>query len=95
MTAKDQEQPLLSAWLDIAWKHKWLMLAFAGLVLGSTVLYTRSQTKLYRAATQVVIDLVAPQYLPRRGAEVVQLGTGNAWSTVEFFETQYRIIRSR
>ena len=45
--------------------------------------------------TQVVIELHAPRYLPRRGAEVLSLGSGNSWNTREFFETQYRIIKSR
>jgi len=31
----------------------------------------------------------------RGGGEVVSLGTGGSWNTKEFFETQYRIIRSR
>ncbi|MBU1899017.1 polysaccharide biosynthesis tyrosine autokinase [Myxococcota bacterium] len=77
------------------WKHKWLMLTFSVLVMASTVIVTKRQTKIYRATTQIVIDLAAPKYLPSRGAEVVSLGTGNSWNTEEFFETQYRIIRSR
>ncbi|MBU0553494.1 polysaccharide biosynthesis tyrosine autokinase [Myxococcota bacterium] len=71
------------------------MLTFSVLVMASTVIVTKRQTKIYRATTQIVIDLAAPKYLPSRGAEVVSLGTGNSWNTEEFFETQYRIIRSR
>lgn len=95
MRPMGEKEPILSIWLDIFWKHKWLVMVFAGLVLASTAVYTRRQTPIYKASTQVVIDLVAPQYLARGGTEVVTLGSGNTWNTSEFFETQYRIIRSR
>lgn len=95
MRGGGEREPILSIWLDIFWKHKWLVMVFAGLVLASTAIYTRRQTPIYKASTQVVIDLVAPQYLARGGTEVVTLGSGNTWNTSEFFETQYRIIRSR
>lgn len=90
-----REENIVIAWLELLWKHKWLMLTFSVLVMASTVIVTKRQTKIYRATTQIVIDLAAPKYLPSRGAEVVSLGTGNSWNTEEFFETQYRIIRSR
>ncbi|MEE2645186.1 MAG: polysaccharide biosynthesis tyrosine autokinase, partial [Myxococcota bacterium] len=48
----------------------------------------------YAAKVQLIIDLEAPQYLPTQGAEVVSLGSQH-WNTKEFFETQFRIIRSR
>lgn len=93
--ARVREDNIVVAWLELLWKHKWLMLTFSALVMISTVVITKRQTKIYRATTQIVIDLVAPKYLPSRGSEVVSLGTGNSWNTGEFFETQYRIIRSR
>ncbi|MEE2757535.1 MAG: polysaccharide biosynthesis tyrosine autokinase [Myxococcota bacterium] len=58
-------------------------------------MYTKRQPRIYEASTQLVIELNAPRYLPRRGAEVVSLGSGTSWNTKEFFETQYRIIKSR
>ncbi len=85
----------LALWFDIVWKHKWLVVAFAVLVLTATTVFTRRQTRIYEATTQIVIDLNAPRYMPQSGAEVVSLGTGNSWNTTEFFETQYRIITSR
>ena len=85
----------LGALLDIVWKHKWLVVAFAVLVMAATTVYTRRQPKIYEATTQLVIDLNAPQYMGRGQGEVVSLGTGNSWNTREFFETQYRIIKSR
>lgn len=85
---------VVGAWLGILWKHKWLVIAFGTLVMVSTFVFTRRQTVIYEASTQIVIDLSAPRYMSG-GSEVVSLGIGNTWNTKEFYETQYRIIRSR
>src|SRR5205823_14555672 len=55
---------------------------------------TFRQQKIYRAEASIVIDLAAPQVLTNM-PEVAKVGDGNYWSTKEYFETQYRIIRSR
>lgn len=90
----DRDTPA-AAWAAILWKHKWLLLAFTALTLTTTLLITRRQPRIYEATTEIVIDLAAPQYLPHGGTEVLSLGSGNSWNTREFFETQYRIIKSR
>ncbi|MGC6416609.1 MAG: GumC family protein [Bradymonadia bacterium] len=95
MVDSQQNEATLSQWAGIVWKHKWLVIAFSALLVSAAVLYTKRQPRIYEASTQMVIDLHAPRYLPRRGAEVVSLGSGSSWNTKEFFETQYRIIKSR
>ena len=95
MSQTREQEVGLGALLDVVWKHKWLVAAFAVLVVAATTVYTRRQPKIYEATTQLVIDHTAPQYLSRGQQEVVSLGTGNSWNTREFFETQYRIIKSR
>lgn len=83
-------------YLQITWKHKRLVLIFAALVIAATVVFTRQQPRIYEAVTQLVIDQSAPQYLPgASGQEVVALGTQNTWNVREYFETQYRILKSR
>ena len=77
-----------------AWGLKWLLIPMMIFTVASAVYYTRQQTKIYRAAVQIIIDLEAPRYLPYSGQDVVRLGSGNSWNTVEFFETQFRIIQS-
>ena len=77
-----------------AWGLKWLLIPMMIVAIASAVYYTRQQTKLYQAASQIIIDLEAPRYLPYNGQEIVRLGTGNTWNTVQFFETQFRIIQS-
>ena len=88
--------PGIGHYLQVVWKHKRLVLAFAGLVIAATVVFTRQQPRIYEAVTQLVIDQSAPQYLPSSaGQEVVALGATNTWNPHEYFETQYRILKSR
>lgn len=91
----EREDAPLAAWAAIVWKHKWLLLVFAGLVITSTIVFTQRQPRVYEASAEIIIDLAAPRYMAGTSAEVVSLGTGNSWNTREFFETQYRIIKSR
>ena len=94
----DREESLIKSslipLLRRAWGLKWLLLPMAVLAIGSAVYFTKQQTKIYQAASQIIIDLEAPRYLPYNSQEVVSLGSGKTWNTVEFFETQYRIIQS-
>jgi len=86
----------LGHYLAVVWKYKWLVLAFGALIVTATVVFTQRQPRIYEAVTHLMIDPNAPQYLPTgSGQEVSPLGTANTWNTREYFETQYRIIRSR
>ena len=95
MNGLKSNQNLYADFIWAVWKRKWLVLGFGILVIAATHVMTKRQTKVYEAVAQIVIDLNAPQYLPRGGTEVVSLGLGAGWNTREFLETQYRIIRSR
>jgi polysaccharide biosynthesis transport protein len=78
-----------------AWRLKWLFFFLGLMIAYGTWHLTKKQTKIYRAGVQIIINLEAPRYLPYNGREVVSLGSGKTWNTKEFFETQFRIIRSR
>lgn len=56
-------------------------------------LWTFRQPKVFEASCAVVIDPSAPQVLSGI-KDVVELGTGTYWANKEFYETQYRVIRS-
>ncbi len=75
--------------------RRWWLIAitFVATVIGTAV-WTSRQVPVYRADASIVIDLTPPQVL-KNVPEVVDLGSGNFWSTKEYFETQYRIMKSR
>ena len=75
-------------------KRLWLIVLVFVVVLGAVSFWTFRQVPIYRAETTIVIDLTPPQVL-KGVSEVVELGSGSFWSTREYFETQYRILKSR
>jgi len=62
------------------------------LVVG--ILVTIRAPRIYRAAAIVFIDLNPPEVLSGV-REVYALGSADYWNSKEYFETQYRVIRSR
>ena len=86
----------LDSYFNTLWRRKWLVLGFIGLVITGAYAFTKRQEKVYEAVSQVVIERSAPQYLTgQAGMDVVSLGVGNYWSSGEYLETQYRILKSR
>jgi len=75
-------------------RRMWLVALVFAIVVGGVAFWTFRQVRYYKAETSIVIDLNPPQVL-KGVSEVVNLGEGNFWSTKEYFETQYRIIKSR
>src|SRR5437016_4241632 len=75
-------------------KRLWLVGAVFVATVTCVAFWTFRQVRIYRAEATVLIDLNAPEVL-KGVPEVVQIGAGGVWSTKEYFETQYRILRSR
>lgn len=75
-------------------KRLWLVGLVFVIVVAGVAAWTFRQVPVYRAEASIVIDPSAPQVL-KNVAEVVETGAGNFWSTREYFETQYRILKSR
>lgn len=75
-------------------KRKWFILLFAALMVAIAMVWTMGQERIYSATCAIVIEAQAPQVLGEI-REAVNIGTGGYWYNREYYETQYRIIRSR
>jgi len=76
-------------------RKRWLAaVLIAGGLVGGVFAWTYRQPKIYEATCSIVIESMAPQVL-QGVKDVVELGTGSFWANREFYETQYRIIRSK
>src|SRR4051812_40580117 len=75
-------------------KRLWLVGVIFVITVAGVAFWTFRQVRVYRTEASVVIDQTPPQVL-KNVPEVIELGTGNYWSTKEYFETQFRVIRSR
>lgn len=91
----DDEQLDLRPYWNTLLKRKWVVLAVFVASVAAISLYTLRQPKVYAAAASLVIDNTTPQVLGENVREVVDVGSGSYWYTKDFYETQYRIIKSR
>jgi succinoglycan biosynthesis transport protein ExoP len=91
----DEEPIDLRKYWEIFLKRKWTILAVFVLVVGVVGVYTLRQPKIYSATATLIIDLQAPQVLGGEVREAIEVGTTGYWYNKEFYETQYRIIKSR
>jgi succinoglycan biosynthesis transport protein ExoP len=77
----------------IALHRKWVILGVAALVLGLFVLKTLREPRVYTATVSLVIELQAPKVLGDQVQDVAE-SSASFWQTKEFFETQFRILKS-
>jgi capsular exopolysaccharide synthesis family protein len=77
-------------------RKRWLAaLSIAGLVIVATAFYTVGQKRIYRATATVLIDANPPKPLGKDVQAVVDIGAGTFWSSREYQQTQFKLIRSR
>jgi succinoglycan biosynthesis transport protein ExoP len=75
-------------------KRKWLILSIAITVPVIAGFLVSKQTKMYQAATSIVIELSVPQYLGSGFRDVVEIEP-SWWSSRENLETEFRVLRSQ
>ncbi|MEP6651720.1 MAG: polysaccharide biosynthesis tyrosine autokinase [Myxococcales bacterium] len=74
-------------------RQRWPVAVVVGvLVVGGVAAWTYKQPRIYESTCSIVIETMAPQVLQVK--DVVELGTGSFWANREFYETQFRIMRS-
>ncbi len=91
-----EEQPInLRAYWEILLKRKWFAVLIFVLTLSVTTAVTLHQKKTYSATASLIIDSSAPQVLGEGVRDVMDTGTGSYWYSKEFYETQYKVLKSR
>ncbi len=81
--------------LHIILKRLWLFLAIVAIGPTVTWLYVRKLPPEYQTAASLVVDNSTPQVLGSQFRDIVDYESGSWWSTREYLETQFQIIRSR
>lgn len=84
----------VAAW-NVLRKHWPTSLITIVLALAVTAFYTLGQKKIYEAEATVMFDPNPPRPLGRQVETVVDMGANSFWNNQEYYETQYRLIRSR
>jgi len=79
----------LREYIRVIRKHAWLVLACFAVIVGAVAIGTYLQQPVYRAATRALIAPEAPRVVN------IQEVTPSGGDSLEFFQTQIQIIRSR
>jgi len=91
----DDGLPIREYWAVIR-KRIWAIIFVATIVMGLGALYLVNKPPIYEAEVTIEIRTAAPQVLGSELEPVIDPAAGASyWSTLEYYETQYRIIRSR
>lgn len=77
------------------WKHRWIVISIMAVTLCVDALWVLRQPKVYAAVATVQFDPSPPRPLGRQVEEVDTGGVGSYWSLRDYYETQYRVARSR
>lgn len=88
------DAPAVDVWhyVGIVRKRIWIITAVVAIGITAAVLYTKRQTRIYRATASVVINPTPPQVFGSKVQEVIQLGAGSYWSNQEYYNTQLQIL---
>lgn len=89
----ESTQFYLQEFLNIVLKRKRLIILFLALVLSVVTLSTLRQKKIYEARTTVEVGAETPNISFYK--EVVSDTPQNWWSIQTYYETQYKILKSR
>ncbi len=92
--SQDAPSPLIEQ-LRTLWKHRWIVLSGVALALCLDALWVLRQPKIFAATTTVQFEPNPPRPLGRQVEDVDTSGTASYWNLREYYETQYRVIRSR
>lgn len=75
-------------------KHWQLFLAVAGAIILGVTFYTLGQKKIYGSSATIIFDPNPPKPLGNQVETVVDMGAGSYWNNREYYETQYKLMRS-
>lgn len=92
--AEESVLPIQQYW-HVILKRVWTILLTSLAIFALVAVYTFKQKKVYEAETSLIINLSTPQVLGREVQPVVDVSQADLWNTEQYFETQYRIIKSR
>src|SRR6187401_385562 len=77
---------------DLLWRRRGMVLTSAAVGLGLGLLVAFLQTPEYRATAMLQIEPPTPVFM---GVSDALVGGGNYWQNADYYNTQYRVLKSR
>lgn len=77
------------------WKHRWIVVCGVALALCLDALWVLRQPKIYAATSVLQFEPNPARPLGRQVEDLDTSGVGSYWNIREYYETQYRVLKSR
>jgi len=87
----EEDELNLREYLDIVIRRKWLIIACVVIAVVSVGIKSLTETPLYRATASLEISPVTPKIVMFQ--DVVEMGSPT-WNTEQYYETQFRLLKS-
>src|SRR6266540_1293079 len=84
----------LRRYWNVIKKRRWIVIGMFALVVAASVVLILRKQPIYQATATVVVN---PQVFKAMGSsaeQVVELGSGSMWISIDYYNTQQRIITS-
>lgn len=91
---QDASTAVLDAWKTLRKRWIWVV-TLTLLAVVAAGFYTAGQQRIYSASCTLQIDPNPPRPLGSEVQAIVDVGTGSFWATTNYYNTQFKIIKSR
>jgi succinoglycan biosynthesis transport protein ExoP len=91
---RDASTAFLDAWKTLRKRWLWVV-TLPILTVVAAAFYTAGQQRIYSASCTLQIDPTPPKPLGSEVQAIVDVGTGSFWATTNYYNTQFKIIKSR
>ena len=88
-----QPQPHLRDYIQVALRRRWIILTFFTVLVVTVLIGSLKQTPIYQATAVLMIERRSPRVISVQ--EVAPMGTSDYYAYKDYYETQYKLIRSK
>lgn len=82
----------LQDYIQVIWRRRWIMITFFIVLVTTVTIGTLRQTPIYEATATLLIEHKSPQVISMQ--EVTSMGPGDYGAYKDYYETQYKLIKS-
>lgn len=88
-----KNQPHLQDYIQVILRRRWIILTFFTVLVVTVLIGSLKQTPIYEATTTLMIEMRRPNIVSFK--EVTPMGPSDYYAYRDYYETQYKLIKSR
>ncbi len=89
----NQNEPHIQDYIQVMMRRRWVILTFFIVLVVTVLIGSLKQTPIYRATATLMIERRSPKVVSVQ--EVAPMGTSDYYAYKDYYETQYKLIKSR